>query len=534
MWLMCLKVCSELVMTAPHLAVPFLSRATPAWRWLVLAWPLSVLGLTACTSVRVDMPPMQTRLPDRFDSVDTPAAPVTTGADLARWWDTLHDPVLSQFIDEGLKHNADVRVALARIKEARAFYGMAESAYYPTVEAMAGASRTRQSSHVPIDAQPTMALPLPLPLPVTVALPSVSQDLHMPLGNTTAAGLSATWEIDLFGARHSDAEMVQQLVLGAQEQEHGAQLLVASDIATHYFEARGAEKRLDVLQRGVQVAERGYHYAQGRFQSGHIDASEVDHADMLWRAAQAQIEPLQALLASHVRRMAVLMGRPPQTLTALPPRPPQARRPTALPAVLPSEVLERRPDVRGAARKVRSQVAKLGSARAELFPKFYLGLGGTAGRLHPDHQDGVNFGTQTLGVGMRLPLFDAGRIRSNIAANEAQLEGVAVQYEQTVLGALEDVENVYTAHKAFTVRYERLAQAATLAQQVAQRKSALFTSGQALLQNALEAQAAALQREDDAIQAETSLDTYTVLLYKALGGGWSDEEPAYRKVAGSP
>ncbi len=488
---------------------------------LALLVAASMCALTACTSVRVDMPPLQTRLPDRFDSVQTPA---DQGADLARWWEGLHDPVLSQFINEGLQNNADVRVALARIQEARAFHGMAESAYYPTVEGMAGASRARQNSHLPIEAQPSLSLPLPLP--VTIALPPVSKDLTVPLSNTTAAGLSATWEVDIFGARHSDAEMVNQLILGAQEQEHGAQLLVAADIATHYFEARGAEQRLDVLQRAIQVAERGYQYAQGRFKSGHIDASEVDKAEMTWRAAQSQVEPLKALLASHVRRIAVLMGRPPQALGALPPRASQARTAVALPAVLPSEVLERRPDVRGAARKVRSQVAKLGSARAERLPKFYIGLGGSVGRLHPDHEDGHNFGTQILGVGMRLPIFNAGRIRDNIAANEAQLVGVAVQYEQTVLGALEDVENVYTAHKAFQNKQERLAQAAQLAQQVATRKSALFTSGQELLQNALEAQAAALQREDEAIQAATALDAYTVLLYKALGGGWSDERPA--------
>ncbi|MDE2077796.1 MAG: TolC family protein [Burkholderiales bacterium] len=477
-----------------------------------------LLGLSACTSVRVDMPPMQARLPDHFDAVDSPAA---TGADLARWWQALNDPVLTHYIEEGLQHNLDVRVALARIQEARAYHGMAESAFYPTVEASAGASRSRQTSHLPVEAQPSMTLPLPLP--VTIALPPVSQDFRTPLGNTTAAGLSATWEIDLFGARHADAEMVHQLVLGAQEQQHGAQLLVAADIANHYFEARGAEKRLDVLQRAVQVAERGHQYARGRFQSGQTDASEVDKAEMTLRAAQAQIEPLKALIASHVRRIAVLMGRPPQGLTALPPPPAAARRITTLPAVLPGEVLARRPDVRGAARKVRSQMAKLGSARAELFPKFYLGFGASAGRLHPDHEDGENFGAQTLGIGMRLPIFNAGRIRANIAANQAQLAGVAAQYEQTVLGALEDVDNVYTAHKAFADKQLRLAQAATLAQQVAQRKMALFKSGQELLHNALEAQAVALQREDEAIQADTTLDTYTVLLYKALGGGWSDD-----------
>ena len=484
-----------------------------------------VVALAGCSTVRVEMPPTTLQLPDRFEAVDTPG---TRGADLARWWQGLNDPILTAFIEEGLSHNADVKIALARIQEARAYHGMAESAFFPTVEGAAGASRTRQTSHLPLNVKPEVALPLPIP--VTIGLPPVSQDLRMPLGNTTAGSLMATWELDLFGARHADADMVQQLIYGAQEQQHGAQLLVAADIATRYFEARGAERRLAVLMQAVQVAERGHLYAQGRFKSGHADASEVDRAEMQWRAAQAQIEPLKALIASHVRRIAVLMGRSPQALPALPSLPASTASQShaaalpPLPAVLPGEVLARRPDVRGMARKVLSQVAKVGSAKAELFPKFYLGLGASAGRLHPDHEGGQNFGTQMLGVGMRLPIFEAGRIRQHIAAQEAQLQGLAIQYEQTVLGALEDVENVYTAHRAFSDKAERLTQAARLAEQIAQRKMALFKSGQELLQAALEAQAQALQKEDDAIQARTCVDTYTVLLYKALCGGWSEPD----------
>lgn len=479
--------------------------------------------ISACTTVRVEMPPNQMKVPDHFDAVEAPA---TRGSDLARWWQAFNDPVLTAFIEEGLQHNADVKIALARIQEARAFHGMAESAFFPTLEGGAGASRARQTSHLPVNLQPELSLPLPVP--VTIGLPPVSQDLRMPLGNTTAGSLMATWELDLFGARHADADMVQQLVYGAHEQEHGAQLLVAADIASRYFEARGGERRLAVLMQAVQVAERGHLYAQGRFKAGHADASEVDRAEMQWRTAQAQVEPLKALIASHVRRIAVLMGRSPQALSALPS---QAAGPLSatvlppLPAVLPGEVLARRPDVRGMARKVLSQVAKVGSAKAELFPKFYLGMGASVGRLHPDHEAGQNFGTQMLGVGMRLPIFEAGRIRQHIAAQEAQLQGLALQYEQTVQGALEDVENVYTAHRAFTDKAQRLTQAAQLAGQIAQRKMALFQSGQELLQVALEAQAMALQKEDEAIQAHVSVDTYTVLLYKALGGGWSEPDP---------
>ncbi|HEX5372041.1 MAG TPA: TolC family protein [Aquabacterium sp.] len=491
----------------------------------LLGWS-SLLLLSACTTVNVDIPPLQATLPDKFDTVDLGPGHQDP-AEIAKWWESLRDPVLTGLIEEGLRNNTDVRIALARIKEARAYHGMAESAYYPTVEAMGGVARGRQTSQVPGQSSLSMpTLPIPLPIPTQIPLPSLNPNTSTPMGNTTAAGLQVTWEIDVFGGRQADAEMVHQFIMGAEEQKHGAQLLVAGDIATRYFEARGAEQRMEALQRGVLVAERAVRYAQGRYKAGHTNMSEVAKAELQLRSVQSQIEPLKALLASHLRRIAVLRGLAPQgaAVAVLPPRPTTARRPPSLPAVLPGDVLERRPDVRGTARRVRAQAAKVGSAKADLLPKFYLGFSNAAGRLHPDNIEGTNFGLQTLGVGVRIPLFNAGRIRSNIAVNQAQLEGVAAEYEQKVLSALEDVDNVYTALKAFQTRHELMVQAAELAKQIAQRKAALFTTGQELLQVSLEADAEALKREDEAIQSDVSLNTYTVLLYKALGGGWSAED----------
>lgn len=481
-----------------------------------LVGALIVLMLPACTSVHVAIPAMQEALPTRMDSANARSAG-SAMPDLSRWWTELKDPVLSGYIEEGLKNNTDVRVALARVKEARAYLRVAESAFYPTVAAVAGASRGRQDTPSPVQGQLGLPVDLPIPVPPLQMPPTKSQ------GNTHAFGLNAVWEVDIFGARHSDADMVSELVMGAQEQEHGAQLMVASDIATNYFEARGAERRLGLLYQGVTVAQRLQLYATGRFKAGQTTASEVDRAALQLDFTESQVEPLKAKLQSHVRRIAVLMGHVPESLKALPPQPASSRLPSQLPEVLPSDILERRPDVRGAARKVRSQAAKVGSAKAELFPKFYLGFGALTGRVHPDQIEGRNFSIQSMGIGMRLPLLEGGRIRANIAANQAQLEGVAVQYEQAVLTALEDVENAYTAKKSFDARHDKLSNSAKLARKVAEHKQILFVDGQELLQAALEAEATALQREDETIQVNVSQALYTVLLYKALGGGWSAE-----------
>lgn len=492
----------------------------PAPRAAALA---AVTFCAACATIRVDIPTLKAELPSQLDA----AADWRRDSDaaiLSRWWQTLDDPVLSGYIEAGLKNNLDVRVALARVREARAYLGVAESALYPSVAGVAGAARNRPSGSSPAVAT-QLTLPLgPLFPPVVLPISVPAQPL--PAFNVDGYGLLASWELDLFGARRSDSEMVRQLVLGAQEQQHGAQLLVAAEIASHYFEARGAERRMLVLHKGVDVARRLHQYAKGRFDSGQTTAADIDDAALQLQVTESQIEPLKAQLQSHLRRIAVLMGQAPQTLNTLPPRPASSRLPSELPQVLPGEVLLRRPDVRGAARKVRSQAAKLGSAKADLFPRFYLGFGASRSHWHPDNAPRSTVSMQSLGIGMRLPIFEGGRIRATIAANQARLEDVAAEYEKAVLGALEDVENAYTAKQAFDRRYTHLDQAAKLARRLATHKQALFIAGQDLLRPALQAQATALQREDEAISGDVARALYTVLLYKALGGGWAEDSPA--------
>ncbi|MFT3859065.1 MAG: TolC family protein [Aquabacterium sp.] len=484
---------------------------------------IALSALTACTTVKVDVPPLEVSVPGVFDAVPKDGE----RGSVARWWDRFGDPVLTSYIEEGLKQNADVRVALARVREARAFTDVAASASKPTVDALASASRGQQTGTLPSGATASLPGSLPLPLPIPEgSLPTT----ELPWGNTHNFGATLAWEVDIFGGLASQTEMVRQLALGAQEQVHGARLLVAGDIATRYIEARGVERRLALLDQGVQVAERMMAYAQGRFKAGQATTGDVERAELELRQAESKREPLRALLHSHLKRLAVLMGRPPQTLSSLPPST-ATLQPPPLPTVLPGEVLEQRPDVRGAARKLRAQAAKLGNAKADLLPRFYLGMGIMGGRFHPDDSEGSNFGLQRLGVGMRLPIFHGGRIKANIAANQAQLEGLAVEYEKAVLSALEDVENAYVAQQAFVAQHASLTRASELARRVSDHQQALFLKGQVLLQPALEAQAKALEKADDLVRADTDRLTYTVTLYKAMGGGWQEEAPVAAQAA---
>jgi len=475
------------------------------------------LSMLACTTVQVDMPG-GVKPPAVFEQVPLAAQSASQPAhvvpDTATWWRGVADPTLIALIDKGLSANADIRVAIARVEEARSVITQAESALYPTLAAYAGAGRQKVND----------ISPPALPLPVPVSLPAI----NVPISSFNGSGFAAAWEVDIFGSRRSDAEAARQAALAYEEKLHGAQMIVAGDIASNYIEARSITYRMNLVDRSVRTAQRLQRYAQGRFDAGHATLFDVDRARAQVEALGALKAPLQSLLGSRLRRLAVLTGQAPEILTALPPPTAEAPAdasviPAALPGVLPSDVLERRPDVRGAANQVRALAARLGSAKAELLPKFYLGFLSNDGHLEVGRLPSLSSSFSSWGAGVKLPIFEGGRIRANIKASDARLQAASAQYEQAVLTALEDVENAYSARWALDQRAAQLGTAWRTASDGARHAERLFDEGNGLLQPVLEAQLGALQREDELIQAQTARALTTVLLYKAIGGGWSPQ-----------
>lgn len=481
-----------------------------------------LLGLSACTTVKVDVPASNVATPQAFD-----AAPGTASTELSRWWQDIPDPTLQSLITQALAANADIRVALAHVRESRAVVTQAESALYPSLQAFGYTARTQTDSlHGP--AIPQVTLPtLPVPLP-GIQVPDLSPLTHpnIPISSYSGQGFAAAWEVDIFGARHSDAEAARQAALAQDERVHGAQLMVAGDVAANYIEARSLERRIDLLQRSLASARRLQRYAQGRFDAGQATRLDIDRVRAQVEALESAQAPLDSLLQARLRRLAVLTGQAPEARIALPAPTAAAPAdasviPAQLPRLLPSDVLSRRPDVRGSARVVQALAARVGSAKADMFPRFYLGFLANEGRLEIGNL-ATNGNFLSWGAGLRLPIFEGGRIRARIEASNAQLDAAVAQYEQTMLTALEDVENAYSARRALDQRAERLGTAWRTSADGAQHAQRLFSEGQGLLQSAIEAELTALQREDELIQAQTARALVTVALYKAVGGGWSD------------
>lgn len=485
-----------------------------------------LMVLTACTTVQVDVPPHQANTPDRFTEVDPAHASGPKSTDLARWWRTIPDPTLQALIEKGLSANADVRLAAARVREARAVVTQAESALYPTLAALGHAGRTQQNEagvQVPAQVQAPSSIPgVPAALPA-ITLPPIDAP-RLPISTYSGYGFAATWEVDIFGARRSDAEAARSAALANEERLHGAQLMVAGDIAANYVEARSLERRIGVLQQTISEAELLQRYAQGRFDAGQATRYDLDRVNAQTAALRAGTAPLRTLLQSRLRRLAVLTGQAPEQLPQLPAPSADAPAdgsaiPAELPSVLPSDVLERRPDVRGTAQMVRARAAQLGSAKADLLPRFYLGFLANDGRIEIGDV-GASGRFTSWGAGLYLPIFEAGRIRAHIRASDAQLEAAIALHEQTVLTALEDVENAYGTRRALDQRSAQLQSAWRTADLGARHAQRLFDEGNGLLQGAIEARLNALQRQDELIQAETARALVTVALYKAVGGGW--------------
>jgi len=452
------------------------------------------LGLPGCTTVSVAVPG-SVALPAAFTEAPDPAAP-GAGQDLSQWWQNWDDPELTQRITRTLQANPDLRLAQARVAEAHATGRIADSALYPTLSAQARAARGVTDLRSP------------------AGLPDMSPGVDGYL-----AGATVAWEIDVFGGRRSDAQAAAAVALGAEEQMRGTRLMIAADVAENYFAARGLQRRLQVLDRSVDTVAQLLRYTRARRAAGQALPFDVDRVSEQLDALRAQRPVLLSQISVRERRLAVLAGDAPQGTAALPapaaffvPAPPAGQ--------LPSEVIQRRPDVRANAALVQAQAARLGSAKAELFPRFYLTFLGQDGRLHLEGLPALSGSGGLLGVGVQLPIFTAGRLQANIDAADARLQAAQANYDMVVLRALEEVDNAYGVRRGLDQRNATLDTVVATARRNSESAVRLYEGGLRTLQDVLDARVDALRREDEQIQTQTGQAIASVQLYRALGGGW--------------
>ncbi len=421
---------------------------------------------------------------------------------LASWWMTLNDTVLSSLMDRAVSGNLDLKKALARIREARARRSIAEAGLFPTLDAAGSAAWSRRSKDTGS---------------------GKSSELY-------AAGFDAGWELDIFGGVRRSVEAAEADLQVRGEELRDVLVSLLAETAFNYVEARTYQARLTAAEANLEAQNESYQLALWRNQAGLSDALALQQARYNVESTRSQIPTLRTGLEEAMNRIAVLLGEQPgkihESVEKIMPIPVT---PLKVFVGVPAEALRRRPDVRSAERALAAQTARVGVATADLYPRFTLS--GSIGLETVSLGNVSSSGIWTLSGGPRITwaVFNAGAIRQNIEVQSALQEQYLIAYEAAVLSAMEEVENALVAYAGEQQRRQSLIEAMQAARDAAELAQQKYRVGLTDFSNVLDAQRSLLSFQDQLAQSDGTVTSNLVRLYKALGGGWNSLSPDENK-----
>ena len=430
--------------------------------------------------------------------------------EMTRWWTTFNDPLLNSLVERAVKSNFDVRIAEARIREARASRAVVAAGAWPTVDVSASYRRNRTSEN---------ALGLGSTAPQGGG--TLEQDLFKLEQELFKTGFDASWEIDVFGGVRRGVEAADATIAASVESRRDVLVTLLGDVAKNYIDLRGFQRRLAVARANLKAQQDTWELTRIRFQAGLTSDLEVAQAEAQVNTTAAQIPTLESALKQAVYSLDLLLGLSPGALwndlaneTTIPSLPPEVL------VGLPSDLLRRRPDIRFAERDLAASTAQIGAAMADLFPKF--SLTGAAGLQSISASDWFTGRSRYWSIGPTIswPIFDAGRIRANIEIRNAQQEQALNRYEKTVLAAFGDVEKSLVNYSREQARQRSLTDAVAANRRAVEMANELYVRGLNDFLNVLDTQRSLYAAENDLAQSEATMAANLVALYKALGGGW--------------
>jgi len=462
---------------------------------------LAALLLSACAAPELKQP--QIEVPAAFK--EAPAA-AQTAADGTRWkaaqpaeaqprgqwWLAFDDAALNRLIEQAGAANANLAQAAARVKQARAIAGISEAQRVPQVGVGLGAQRGNALSGVP-------------------GAPSTSYQ----------ASLSASYEVDLFGGVASNVSAARFDAAGSEATYRSVLLALQADVAQTWFRLRATDAELATLARTVKLREESVQVNQRRYDLGDIGEFDLARAKTELATTRAEAIGLQRQRVTAEHALAVLLGQPAANFTAgVNPLADDAPLP-AIPAGMPSSLLERRPDIAAAQRAMAASNARIGVARAAMFPA--LALNASGGGQAASVSDVFLWSSRSwvLGALMSMPIIDGGRNKANIARSEAALEESVAAYRQSVLVAFADVEDSLAGLRILAEQGVQIDAALVSARRSAELAQKLYDAGRSSYLDLLDAQRNLAGVERSAVQLRGNRAVTTVALIRALGGGWT-------------
>lgn len=412
-------------------------------------------------------------------------------ATLATWWRELRDPLLAEVVERAIEANPSIRRARSQLRQARAERQIAATEGAPTLSLGSAASKS---------------------------------DTAAGRNELYSASLDASWELDLFGGIARGVEAADAEVEAADEARRDVMVSVVAEVALNYVEVRTLQQRLALAEENLRLQLEAQRIVAAQQAEGAASELELGQAIANVESTRAQIPALRQGLQRAKNRLAVLLGQNPGSLDSqlgqlvAPPLPP-----ARIAVGVPSQALRRRPDVRRSERLLAAATARVGVAIADLYPK--LQLGGSIGLESLSVGDLFDSASKIWSFGPRAQwtFFDGGRVRASIEISSAAQEQALINYEESVLVALEDVENAIVAFTQEWLRQDSLQKAADQSARVEEIARAQYESGETDFLNVLDAQRARLSLGDQLAQSRGTIVGNVVRLYKALGGGWSPE-----------
>jgi NodT family efflux transporter outer membrane factor (OMF) lipoprotein len=432
-------------------------------------------------------------------------------ADYRMWWTAFKDPVLDTLVQTAYVQNIPLRVAGARVFEARARLGIAIGEQYPQVQQASGAaSYNRESERAP-----------------TAPQRSAGADFDYKIAQV---GATASWELDFWGKFRRAVESENANFLGSIAAYDNALVSLTADVARTYVLVRTLEERLRIAQDNVVVQKESLQIAEARFRGGATSERDVQQALTQLYGTEATIPQLEASLRQTKNALCTLLGLPPRNLDdMLGARSAIPQAPLEVAVGIPADLLRRRPDIRSAELQAAAQCAQIGVSKADLFPAFTLSgtfgfLASDVGRFHLGQIASWDSRTGSFGPAFTWNLFNYGQITNVVRVQDAFFQELIFSYQNTVLRAQQEVEDGLTGFLKAQNRLGRLEQAAAAAKRSADLALIQYREGATDYTTVLTAQQALLSQQDSLATGQGNVPEALIAIYRALGGGWEIRE----------
>lgn len=469
-----------------------------------------LIGLSACTMVGPDFVPPTADVSQEWVATRDPLVK-TEPADYREWWKALNDPVLDNLIQVAYEQNLPLRIAGARVFEARARLGIAIGEQYPqTQQAFGSASYNRESERAPLATQQSRGVDF----------------------DYTQAGVGATavWELDFWGKFRRAVESENAGFLSSIAAYDSALVSLTADVARIYVLIRTIEDRLQIARENLVIQKESLRIARVRFQGGATSERDVQQALTLLFNTEATIPQLETFLRQAKNALCILLGMPPRHLeemlagsSGIP------KAPTEVAVGIPADLLRRRPDIQIAELQAAAQCALIGVAKADLYPAFSLTgtfgfLSSDVGRFQLGDITSWKSRTGSFGPSFQWNLLNYGRITNLVRVQDARFQELIFNYQDTVLRAQQEVEDGLASFLYSQVRVASLTEAATAAKRSADLALIQYREGATDYTTVLTAQQALLAQQDSLAQEQGNVPQGLIAVYRALGGGWEIRE----------